>query len=98
MTHIWLIIGGDKYIIKLYHRTSKENLEGIFKYGLIPNFEGAGFVYLSPKINLIEFGEILLEVETNNIKLTSFEDCRDWEIMCWGRIFPWNIKLIKYEK
>ena len=78
--------------IKLYHQTNKANLNSIFQKGLIPN--NIGIVYLTPLLNL-GFGEITLEVETGNNKLTAFEDCSNWEVLCWGPIPPENIKLLK---
>ena len=60
------------------------------RYGLVPN--GIGIVYLSPKSDL-NFGNITLEVETENTKLTAFDDCRDWEVLCWGSIEPENIRI-----
>ena len=77
--------------MKLYHRTSKENLESILKNGLIPN--KTGIVYLSPIINA-GFGEILLKVETGNNKLTAFDDCKKWEVLCWGKIPPANVNRV----
>ena len=74
--------------MKLYHQTCRRNLRGILRKGLIPNM--FGIVYLSPLPDL-GFGEITLGVETANNKLTAFEDCSDWEVLCWGRIPPENI-------
>lgn len=84
--------------MKLYHRTSRKNLEGIFKYGLLRSFDGAGFIYLSPDKQGECFGEILLEVETRDHRLSSLEGSEAWEIFCWGRIRPWDIKRIMEEK
>ncbi len=81
--------------MKLYHQTDKKNLKNIFCKGLIPN--RIGIVYLSPLSNL-GFGEVTLEVETGNNKLTAFDDCSDWEVLCWGRISPENIKLLQMER
>ncbi len=78
--------------MKLYHQTSEKSINSIFRKGLIPN--GLGIVYLSPLSNL-GFGEVTLEVETGNNKLTAFDDCSDWEVLCWGKIGPENIKLFK---
>ncbi len=81
--------------MKLYHWTKKEFLKSIFKKGLIGN--GFGIVYLTPDpIN--KFGDTLLEVETENIKLSSFEDCKNWEILCWENIPPQNIKKVNIGK
>ena len=74
--------------MKLYHQTKKENIQSIIANGLIPN--RLGIVYLSPRGNL-NFGDITLEVETGKNKLTAFEDCKEWEVLCWGRIPPENI-------
>ncbi len=77
-------------IIKLFHQTKSENIESIMKDGLIPN--GMGVVYLSPCNNL-GFGDMLLEVETGNNRLTAFDDCKKWEVLCWGSIKPQDIKI-----
>ena len=61
------------------------------KEGLKPN--GIGIVYLSPRKDL-GFGDVTLEVETGNNKLTAFDDCKEWEVLCWGKIKPSNIKEI----
>ena len=83
--------------MKLYHGTHRINLESIEQNGLRPS--RIGIVYLSPKPKAAyHFGddEILLEVETGDIKLTAFEDCSDWEVLCWGYISPENIKQIYF--
>ena len=74
----------------LYHQTSRANIESILKDGLHGN--STGIVYLSP-LKDAGFGEVTLEVETGDNELTAFEDCRDWEVLCWGRIPPENIKV-----
>ena len=78
--------------MKLYHQTSKKNLGGILRKGLIPN--AIGIVYLTPLLGL-GFGEITLEVETENNRLTVFEDCSNWEVLCWRQIPPENIKVMQ---
>jgi hypothetical protein len=46
-----------------------------------------GIVYLTPDPEKLKgSGDVLLEVETEGLKLTCFEDCADWEVLCWGRI------------
>ena len=77
--------------MELFHQTKKENIKSIMKNGLIPN--NVGIVYLSPR-NDLGFGDITLKVETGNIKLTAFDNCRDWEVLCWGKIPPERIKII----
>ena len=75
----------------LFHQTKKPNVKSIMKNGLMPN--SMGIVYLSPRNNL-SFGGTTLEVETGNNRLTAFDDCKDWEVLCWGKIEPHNIKVI----
>ena len=79
----------------LYHWTYKQNLHSILKQGLKPN--GIGIVYLTPQKQPFGFGnhDALLQVETGNKKLTTFEGCEDWEVLCWGYILPKNIKQIQ---
>jgi len=77
--------------MKLYHRTSTDNLESIMEKGLIPN--RIGIVYLSP-VTDAGFGEALLEVETGDNRLTAFDKCKEWEVLCWGPIPPENIKIL----
>lgn len=82
--------------MKLYHGTQENNLPNIKQVGLIPN--GIGIVYLTPQIEVAKRfgdGKTVLEVETGNNKLTAFEDCSDWEVLCWGNIPPENIKEIR---
>lgn len=74
--------------MKLFHQTLKKNIPSIKKHGLRTN--KTGILYLSPKSNL-NFGDITLTVETGNNKLTAFDDCKDWEVLCWGNIPYENI-------
>ena len=76
--------------MKLYHWTKKKNIKSIIKEGLKPN--GIGIVYLTPKPEKWR-GEVCLEVETGDNKLTAFDDCKNWEVLCWGGIKPENLKL-----
>lgn len=76
----------------LYHNTKLEFLPSIFRYGLTPTHK-EWCVYLAPTKNN-NFGEVTLEVETNDLKLTAFDECKSWEILCWGYIPPENIKLV----
>jgi len=84
--------------MKLYHSTSDENLEGIKREGLKPN--AVGIIYLSPTLKKARqwSGRLILEVETGDLKLTAFEDCKDWEVLCWGRIPPENIKVVSCKR
>ena len=75
----------------LYHWIKKENLESILDTGLRPS--GFGIVYLTPRHEFWH-GEVCLEVETGALKLTAFEDCRSWEVLCWGHIPPENIRAL----
>ena len=79
----------------LYHYTDKSCLDSIMHEGLKPN--GMGIIYLTPNLKscpLFRFGDVLLWVETGNAKLTAFEDCKDWEVLCWNPIPPENITLV----
>ena len=82
--------------MKLYHWTKKENLESILQNGLSPS--GLGIVYLTPSPDkvkgLLKGDEICLEVETGKNKLTAFEECKEWEVLCWGKIVPDKIKTL----
>jgi len=79
--------------LKLYHYTDESNIASILSGGLRPN--KMGVVYLTPCINKLKgFGNALLEVETGDIKLTCFEDCEDWEVLCWGQIATEHIRVI----
>ena len=78
----------------LYHGTRYKLLSSILSLGLKPS--GLGIVYLAPSSETARlFGEVVLKVETKDLRLTAFEDCRDWEVLCWGRIPPENIKAIE---
>jgi len=80
----------------LWHWTDKNNLESILREGLKPN--KIGIVYLTPKPQHIRQwwnnSAILLEIETAEIRLTVFDECQEWEVLCWGHISPSNIKLV----
>ncbi len=77
----------------LYHYTAEENLTSILLRGLLPN--GMGIVYLTPDSTKIKEGAVLLKIDTANLRLTAFDDCKDWEIFCWGHIPPQNIILLE---
>ena len=83
--------------MKLYHSTSKGNADSIMREGLRPN--EIGIVYLSPSLKEARGwgGEVILEVETGDCKLTAFEDCKAWEVLCWPEtpIPPTQIKVIE---
>ena len=81
--------------MKLYHSTQKKNLPSILLKGLLPN--KIGIVYLSPQPMLC-FGDVILEVETKNNKLTAFDDCKKWEVLCWGNIPPEDLSEITVDK
>jgi hypothetical protein len=78
--------------MKLFHRTEVKNLKSILAGGLCPS--SIGIVYLSPRDDLVQFGDALLEVETGDCLLTAFDDCNKWEVLCWGPIAPQNIQVI----
>ena len=80
--------------MKLYHSTLEKNIPSILKEGLKPNH--LGIVYLSPSLQTAynKEGHSILEVETQGLKLTAFEDCKDWEVLCWGHIKPDNIRVL----
>jgi hypothetical protein len=68
----------------LYHTTKLENIPSIREYGLRPN--ESGIIYLSPKPTgwtTPAADEIVLKVETGDRRLTAFDDCKDWEVLCW---------------
>jgi len=69
--------------MKLYHSTSRKNWESIKEEGLKPN--GLGIIYLSPTLKkaVLWNGQVTLEVETGDLKLTAFDDCKEWEVLCW---------------
>jgi len=80
--------------MRLYHGTDSKNIDSILREGLKPN--SIGIVYLSPTLfQCSRWGNTIFEVETGDLRLTAFEDCADWEVLCWGKIPPENIKLVK---
>lgn len=69
--------------MKLYHWTPQKNVASILKEGLRPN--GLGIVYLMPTrtaFDRSDKGEVLLEVETGDLRLSAFDDCREDETLC----------------
>ena len=78
--------------MKLFHRTDGKNVDSILIDGLCPS--RIGIVYLSPMDDLVQFGDVLLEVETGDHRLTAFDDCDKWEVLCWGHIAPQNIRVL----
>lgn len=92
--------------MKLYHGTNWEAWQHIQTEGLrprIPKSEGGwGLVYLAPTAESAEcWGEVILEVETGDLRLTAFEDCKEWEVLCWlegDAILPTQVRLHSEEK
>jgi RNA:NAD 2'-phosphotransferase (TPT1/KptA family) len=80
--------------MKLFHQTQKKNVASILRDGLKPS--RIGIVYLSPRSDL-SFGDVTLIVETGDNKLTAFDGCEDWEVLCWGSIPPEHISVITTE-
>jgi RNA:NAD 2'-phosphotransferase (TPT1/KptA family) len=85
----------------LYHTTTSKRAASILVKGLFTNRDG--WSYLSPKPNQwIGMGDgrggkcdTVLEVETSDARLTAFEGCEEWEVLCWAHIPAENIKLYK---
>ena len=44
-------------------------------------------------------GSVVLEVETGDLRLTAFEGCEEWEVLCWTKdgIPPGHIRLLDRE-
>lgn len=77
----------------LYHYTNKTKLNSVLLRGLKPN--KLGIVYLTPNpAEMKGFGNVLLEVETGELRLTYFDGCNKWEVLCWGHITSKNIKVV----
>ena len=71
--------------MKLWHWTWRANVDSILRDGLKPSH--IGVVYLTPNPQRCSgFGDVLLEVETGGLRLTCFEGCEEWEVLCWGHI------------
>jgi len=89
--------------IPLYHYTRNKNLKSIFIEGLKPN--KLGVVYLCPTLEEAEKViasteyENIIEVDVSGYKLTAFDDCREWEILCWANtpIPPDRLMLIQFK-
>ena len=86
--------------MKLWHITEKAAVESILREGLRPN--GIGIVYLTPAPMTLGIFWLephakerftVLEVETGDLGLSSFEGCADWEILCWGHIPAENVRI-----
>jgi len=73
----------------LFHQTNEENVASIMQHGLRVN--KSGWLYLTPRPDLCSFGNVTLQVETGDNRLTAFGDCKEWEVLCWGSVAPENI-------
>jgi RNA:NAD 2'-phosphotransferase (TPT1/KptA family) len=82
--------------MKLYHGTQDWRITNIMREGLKPN--NIGIIYLAPSIEESrQWGDgTVLEVETGDLHLTAFDDCKEWEILCWTQkpIAPDKLKEI----
>ena len=77
---------------ELFHGTTPSAWKQIKVEGLKAN--GFGIIYLTPLIEEARcHGGVVLEVETGNLRLSAFEDCEDWEMLCWGNIPPEQINM-----
>ena len=80
--------------MKLYHGTTPTTWKQIEVEGL--KASGFGIVYLTPLIEEARgYGGVVLEVETGNLRLSAFDDCREWETLCWGAIPPEQVCLLE---
>lgn len=80
--------------MRLFHGTTPAAWEQIKEKGLKGN--GRGLVYLTPLIEEARcYGGVVLEVETGGLRLTAFEDCRDWEVLCWGTVPANQVQLLE---
>ena len=85
--------------MRLFHGTTPDAWKHIEVEGLrgrIPKSEGGwGLVYLAPTAESASaWGAVVLEVETGDLRLTAFQDCKEWEVLCWGEIPPEQIRLV----
>lgn len=86
--------------MRLLHGATPTTWERIQVQGLrgrIPEDEGGwGLVYLTPLIEEARcYGAVVLEVETGDLRLTAFENSKEWEVLCWGRIPPEQIRIVE---
>ena len=91
---------GDANNVKLFHGTTPTAWERIKVEGLRAGNEW-GMIYLTPLIEEAQcHGGVVLEVETGELRLTAFEDCQEWEVLCWtkDRIPPEQVQLYSEEK
>ncbi len=79
----------------LYHGTTAERARRILEEGLRVN--GGGWCYLSPTpASALQFGPTVLQVLVpNGVRLSAFEDCSDWEVLCWAPIPPECVSLLE---
>ncbi len=67
----------------LYHGTTPRNAEQIMVEGLKPTYLES-IVCMSPKPEIAgNFGEVVLEVNTEGYTISCFDDCEDWERFVW---------------
>lgn len=80
--------------MKLFHGTTSRAWERIQVEGL--KGSGFGIVYLTPLIEEARnHGDVVLEVETGDLRVTAFEDCEEWERLCWGTIPVEQVRLLE---
>ena len=84
----------------LFHGTTPAAWKHIQVEGLrgrIPESEGGwGLVYLTPLVEEARcYGTVVVAVETGDLRLTSFEGCEEWEVLCWGTIPPEQLSVLE---
>lgn len=79
----------------LYHGTDPANLPSILTEGLRTN--SGGWLYLTPMIEEARcHGKAVLRVRVpEGIRLSYFDGCEDWELLCWGPIPPGCIEVLE---
>ncbi|KKM70532.1 hypothetical protein LCGC14_1439710 [marine sediment metagenome] len=68
----------------LYHATTPENAKSIMTEGLKPTYMGNSIICMSPTPEAaMNFGDVVLRVDTSGYKISCFDDCVEWERFVW---------------
>ena len=76
----------------LYHGCTDTEADSILATGLRTKGSWPAYLAMTPDV-AHDFGDVILAISVPaNTRLSTFEDCADWEVLCWDNISPEHIR------